>query len=434
MTGPPSAQCRAFGVCMRTLVVAYEYPWPANSGSRLRLLTTLHGLCRAGPTELFSITSVKRVDFDDVDPSLGLSKAGRVAFRPGGVAWGTIARPWFPAAVSIRDRGRVTRALAQFTTGSYDLVWCFDVRAWVLAGASDLAPAVLDVDDLEHYKIQGRLRVDSLDAVPDMTTDGGHRANAISGLKRLPGRSFSRLEARRWARLYRSASTQAVRTIVCSQLDADRATSSGMQRVSVVPNAYPRPDRPAGRPEVGSPPLVLFHGTLRYPPNADAARWLVGRIGPALRTLVPEASIRLVGLANPEQVSLHDPPRTTLVGPVADIVTELRRADLVVVPVRFGSGTRVKILEAFAHRVPVVSTTLGAEGLGVVDGQHLLLADSAEGLAMACARLLTEPDLRQRLVDAAYEHYLDAFDREVVEKRIAALARAVVAAAAHPAT
>jgi glycosyltransferase involved in cell wall biosynthesis len=419
---------------MRTLVVAYEYPWPASSGSRLRLLTLLNGLCGAGPTELFSITSVGRTDFDEPDPTLGLQKVGRVTVQPGGDVRRSVARPGLPAALAIPDRGRAARALARFTTGPYDLVWCFDVRAWFLADVPHLAPTVLDLDDLEHYKIRGRLSVESTSSTPDPAADGENRPNSVDRWKQLPGRIFSQVEARRWDRLYRSASRHVEQIVVCSQLDADRITSSGVRRVAVVPNAYPRPDRPVGRSDVGSPPTILFHGTLRYPPNADAARWLVGRIGPALRNLVPDARIRLVGLGNPDQASLNDPPATTVVGPVADIVTELSRADVVVVPVRFGSGTRVKILEAFAHRIPVVSTTLGAEGLGLVDGRHLLLADSAQGLATACARLLTEPDLRQQLVHDAYERYLDAFDREVVARRVATVARAAIAAGTRTTT
>ena len=86
----------------------------------------------------------------------------------------------------------------------------------------------------------------------------------------------------------------------------------------------------------------------------------------------------------------------------------------------------MKIIEAFADRIPVVSTTLGAEGLGAEDGRHLLLTDSPQGLAAACARLLTQTDLRRRLVEAADELYLDAFESEVVERSIAAIARAVL--------
>ena len=85
-----------------------------------------------------------------------------------------------------------------------------------------------------------------------------------------------------------------------------------------------------GRFDVWSPPVVLFHGTMRYPPNADAARWLVGRTGPALRNLVPDALIRLVGLVNADQGDLDDPPWSWVVGPVPDIAVELGRADVVV--------------------------------------------------------------------------------------------------------
>jgi glycosyltransferase involved in cell wall biosynthesis len=402
---------------MRTLVVAYEFPWPANSGSRLRLLTTLHALSGSGPTELFSITPRERTDFGEPDRLSRLENMGRVAVRTGGTSFGRVTQPLLPAGVSVTDRHQVSRALARFASGTYDLVWCFDVRAWVLAGAPDLAPAVIDLDDLEPYKIWGRLAIDPTD-----------KSTAVSRWRGLPGRAYSQLEARRWARLYRSASIRAARTVVCSPLDADRATASGIKGVAVVPNAYARPDRPVGRSSIGSPPVVLFHGTLRYPPNADAARWLVGRIAPALRELVPDVHVRLVGLGNPGLVSLHNPPVTTVVGPVPDIVTELSRADLIVVPIRFGSGTRVKIIEAFAHRIPVASTTLGAEGLGVDDGRHLLLADTAQGLASACARLLTEPDLRQRLVDAAHERYLDSFERAVVERQVREVAQAAVTA------
>ena len=74
------------------------------------------------------------------------------------------------------------------------------------------------------------------------------------------------------------------------------------------------------------------------------------------------------------------------------MATELGGADMAVIPIRFGSGTRIKIIEAFAHRVPVVSTTIGAEGLDALDGVHLLLADEPEAFADACHRLATEPD------------------------------------------
>lgn len=107
------------------------------------------------------------------------------------------------------------------------------------------------------------------------------------------------------------------------------------------------------------------------------------------------------------------------------MAAELSRADLVVVPVRYGSGTRVKILEAFAHRIPVVSTPVGAEGIGGEAGVHLLVGEDAPALAEACARLLTEPQLRRSVTDAAHDLFEERFRSEVVEGAVARLAREV---------
>ena len=208
-------------------------------------------------------------------------------------------------------------------------------------------------------------------------------------------------------------------------LDAGRAAATGVRHLEVIPNGYPAVARPVGRIAVGSPPTVLFQGLLRYPPNIDAARWLASEVGPALRTLVPDAEIRLVGEHPPELSSLDDRPRFTVTGRVPDIATELARADVVMVPVRYGSGTRLKILEAFAQRVPVVSTPLGAEGIGARDGVHLLLGETATGLAEACARLLRQPELREAVVSRAHELFLDRFQSDVIEQDVARLARAV---------
>jgi glycosyltransferase involved in cell wall biosynthesis len=177
---------------------------------------------------------------------------------------------------------------------------------------------------------------------------------------------------------------------------------------------------------VGSFPTVLFHGTLRYPPNADAARFLAREVGPRLRTLIEDVRIRLVGITSPALNRLHDPPRLIVVDHVPDISTELARADVVVVPVRFGSGTRVKILEAFSHRIPVVSTTIGAEGLGARDGVHLLIADDARTMAEACSRVLSDTALRDALTTRAFALFLEHFESGVVEETIRRVAAGAV--------
>ncbi|HEX3980224.1 MAG TPA: glycosyltransferase family 4 protein [Acidimicrobiales bacterium] len=403
---------------MRTLVIAGDYPWPEDSGPRLRLAMVLRGLHRCGPVELASVVSRFRTDFDVPDRSLGLDKVVRIGFdnrpRTGIAMVPTLWRPSMPLGLPWRDGPRVQRALARFMSGHYDLVWFFGARPWVLSGTPVFAPTILDLDDLEDQKIVARLSVPR-----------PHPAGWTGRLQQMAGTLVAGEEIRRWHRLHRRADHRTEAIAVCSQLDAERAREQGLTRVFVVPNGYRAPADPVGRAAVGSPPVVLFQGQLHYPPNIEAARWLARDVGPALRSLVPEAEIRLVGDHHPELAALDDPPRVSVVGRVDDITAELARADIVVVPVRYGSGTRVKILEAFAHRIPVVSTTLGAEGIGAEDGVHLLIADTVPALADACSRLIRDPALRDALTSRAHRVFSERFRSDIIEAGIEQLARGV---------
>ena len=401
---------------MRTLVIAGEYPWPENSGSRMRLMTTVLALRSLGPTELFSIVPRGRQDFDPPALGDGLEKVDYTTYDQHAAGHGAaLARPWLPFSLPIRERPAVLAALRGFVSGDYDLIWYYGIRPWLLAGTPSSVPAVLDLDDLEDQKIRARLSVPEPDPLP-----------LPARVRRWMAAAYSEEEARRWRRLQERAARCVGSLVVCSRLDADRLGARQSPRVSVVPNGYPVVDAPAAHRVAGAAPVILFQGTLRYPPNADAARFLVDEVGPALRALVPDARIRLVGLTTPALADLDDPPAVTLVGQVPDVGVELAGADLVLVPIRFGSGTRVKIIEAFAHRVPVVSTTLGAEGLGAVDGEHLLIGDDPESLARACARLLSDEALRTRLVAAAYDLFLTHLQRDRAEDAVRAVAREAV--------
>jgi len=377
---------------------------------------TLRGLRRCGPTELLSVISKFRTEFGDPEEAAGLDKVERFGLDnriPQGVGVvPTLYRPDMPLGMAWRDRPMVTRAADRFMSGRYDLIWFFGIRQWVLTGERSPAPTVIDLDDLEDQKILARLSVPRL----------GDRT-VVGRARQLGARLVSQEEVRRWQRLQRKASRAGVTTVVCSEIDARRVTASGVEHVSVVPNGYLAVTDPVGRVAVGSPPTVLFQGLLVYPPNADAAQWLALEVGPALRSLDPAVQIRLVGDHRPDLDFLDDPPRVTLTGRVPAIASELARADVVMVPLRYGSGTRLKILEAFAHGIPVVSTPLGAEGLDLVDGVHLLVAETASGLAAACHRLLTEPQLRRDIVANARAHFLERFQSSVIEADIERLAR-----------
>ena len=165
----------------------------------------------------------------------------------------------------------------------------------------------------------------------------------------------------------------------------------------VYPNAIPAQPQPAR----GSDPAVAFSGNMEFPPNVTAIAWFRDHVWPAVVERHPEARWRLIG-KNPEAAErlLAGVPNVQITGPVEDAVAELARCRLAVVPLRSGSGTRLKIIEAWAAGTPVVSTTIGAEGLAARAGEHLEIADEPEAFALAVSRLFTDSSHGQRVGDA----------------------------------
>jgi glycosyltransferase involved in cell wall biosynthesis len=154
----------------------------------------------------------------------------------------------------------------------------------------------------------------------------------------------------------------------------------------------------------------VFSGNLEYHPNVEAVRWFRTKIWPRVRERAPEVEWRLLG-SKPEAVAAFTggDPRIRVVGPVADAIEHLAEAKVCLAPLLSGSGTRFKILEAWAAGRAVVSTTLGAEGLGARDGEHLLLADNPDDFADAVLRLCNDSALRARLGDAGRAWYCDRY-------------------------
>jgi glycosyltransferase involved in cell wall biosynthesis len=229
------------------------------------------------------------------------------------------------------------------------------------------------------------------------------------------------VNSRRWRALQRHIAASVDAIAVCSRLDKDRL---GVPNCEVVPNGYNPPARPVGQAEVRKPPTLVLVGSFTYTPNADAARYLVQKVIPLLRGRIPGIRVRLVGHYD-ERIESLASEDVILTGRVPDIAAELARADVVVVPIRFGGGTRIKILEAFAHRIPVVSTSVGCEGLEVAHGEHLLIADDPDGLADSSEVLLTDHARRRALVEGAHDLYTRRYRWDTIAPEIVELARKV---------
>jgi glycosyltransferase involved in cell wall biosynthesis len=195
--------------------------------------------------------------------------------------------------------------------------------------------------------------------------------------------------------------------LAASQCDLDRVRQiDGNAEVRVFPNALPE----VARPMVRETDAIVFSGNLEYHPNVEAVRWFRSSIWPRVRERAAGVEWRLVG-SNPAAIAAHTggDAQIQVVGPVDDAIPQLAAAKVCVVPLLSGSGTRFKILEAWAAGRAVVSTKLGAEGLGARDGEHLLLADDPTAFAEAVLQLWNDPALRTRLGDAGRALYEDRF-------------------------
>lgn len=203
--------------------------------------------------------------------------------------------------------------------------------------------------------------------------------------------------------------------LVTSPEDALRARSMGASRIVVYPNALPL----ISRPVAAERHRIVFSGNLEYHPNQSAARWFRMFVWPQLRDAHPALEWWLVG-KNPKAVAaiVGDDPRIRLTGAVEDAVAVLAEAKVCVVPIVEGSGTRFKILEAWAAGRAVVSTTLGAEGLGGRDGIELLLADKPTAMIAAVSKLLGSEALRQALGDSGRARYEEHFTWPVAWKQL----------------
>jgi glycosyltransferase involved in cell wall biosynthesis len=148
-------------------------------------------------------------------------------------------------------------------------------------------------------------------------------------------------------------------------------------------------------------PLVVFVGAMDWEPNVDAVEFFCRDIWPMVRAKVPEAKFRIVGRNPVRRVQQLADASIEVTGRVPSVIDHLRDAAVVVVPLRIGGGTRLKIYEAMAAGKAVVSTSVGAEGLDVHDGRDIVLADEVPAFADAVCRLLSDEEARKRLELAA---------------------------------
>jgi len=172
-------------------------------------------------------------------------------------------------------------------------------------------------------------------------------------------------------------------------------------------------------------PAIYLAGTFGHyhSPMDTAARWILEEVLPILRRTHPDLHFYIVGKDSDKQFGHLGDPRVTVTGTLPSVLPYLCNIDVALVPLHFESGTRFKILEAGACGIPLVSTTLGAEGLPAIDGRHLLIADTANEFASAIIRLLNDRQLAMTLATNCRELVEQQFSIDSLARQAQAILR-----------
>lgn len=253
----------------------------------------------------------------------------------------------------------------------------------------------------------------SIDLDDDETLSQQRIAELCASQGRTLEAHIAQAEAEKYARHESEWLARFDTVIACTRSHADSLAARHPGRaIGIVPNSVALPQR-SGRRWWPFGRHILFVGNLSYLPNVDGICRFVVEILPKLQTHFGQGvTLRIAGSApTPEVLELSKRRGVELIVNPPDMSSHYRWADIAVIPIRAGGGTRIKMLEAFAHGVPVVSSRLGAEGIDASDGVHLLLAENAESFARACANLLDNKDLARglaararHLVETRYAH------------------------------
>jgi glycosyltransferase involved in cell wall biosynthesis len=371
----------------RLLFLSIAFPLPAHNGHKMRMWALLRALAHEGHR-------ITLLTFAEAHPAADAYRAvheicASVEIVPLALTNLSERRDYLMRACSLASR--LPYSVRRFVSASmaerirrrvsderFDAIICDTI--FVLPNLPHTrVPVILNNVDVEHVILE-----------------------RYAACERNPARRlYCMLEAFKLRRFEQAACRRAALRMVCSGDDEAllRLLWSEGPMV-VVPNVV---DTDEYRPDHADVPVTaLFQGAMDWYPNRDAVLFFVREILPEIRRQVPGVQFRVAGRQGPTrfQELMERVPGVTFSGTVPDIRVEVARSTVCVVPLRIGSGTRLKILEAAAMGRPIVSTRVGAEGLELRDGEEILIADDPHGFARSVVALLSNPE-RCRALGAA---------------------------------
>ena len=367
---------------MRILVLNSEIPFPPITGAQsrtyhlLRRLSAEHDVTLVGfswdsqvppvicslPVEVICVPWVPSEPYRNMYK--GSPSESQAAYRY--LAY-ECAEPWF---VSYYNSATMENLLGELRSRWFDLILIeHSLMARFLPFLRPEVPKVLDLHNVHTLMAWRRAQ----------KKFGGERDDRVKEFERT--QSFEQ-----------TVCSACQLCLCCSEQEAEAARHFlNIEHLRVIPNGVDTAMMAPAKASV-APGYLLFTGMMNYEPNVEAVRYFVGEILPLIRAEVPCATFHIAG-ANPSpEVKALATENVYIHGSVPDMRPYFHQASVVVVPLLHGGGTRLKILDAAACGKPIVSTSVGAEGLNFVDGRDLLLADSAPRFAQTVVRLLSSAD------------------------------------------
>lgn len=296
--------------------------------------------------------------------------------------------PWFFAeSISCRDRQLFLELCKK-----QGLVWMHTLTTADSVGTIPFRNTLVDLDDLNYLKYKLMQK-----------TAATQKQKIAAGLL-----------AYKWKKREQKAADQYSWLAVCSE--EDRKQAGHPDRTVVIPNGYVRPQaEPVWHDRTGK--ILGFMGYVGYGPNRHGLEWFVRQVWPRVLQRIPEARVHVMGhVPDPGPFSRVD--GLDLLGYVENTEDEMAHWSAMVVPLRVGGGTRLKILDAFSKKCPVVSTRTGAYGLNICHGKNIFLADQPDAFADQCVRLLNTPSLGRSLAENGWQLFCDQYTWEKVGERI----------------
>lgn len=389
----------------KLLFVTDVFPHPLDLGQRVRVKNLLAACGRSFEVTFVGPSPSREEERRAVDAHCVRS----VYLRPTSRRWSDRLRlaartartvRTIPRAVTVDRYQAYVEALSEARPRDYDLVWAERPHIARLFGDVQ-SRTILDLDDIEHLKIARRFRIER---------------TAVARARSLYRYAFYRHLELSWSRRF-------LASVVCSEEDHAYMERHGCRNSIIVPNG-PNFSRPWTSPppvrvrDPGAPLRVVFLGNVGASPNADAIAFFADEVLPALRARIPLTTFDVLGPGASPAIASQYESRVAFRGFVPDLGAALAEYDVLVAPLRFGGGTKLKVLDAMAYGIPVVTTGIGAEGLWLRHGEHAWLSDTAASIADGVLRIKADPALADRLVANAYALVRDRFSWDSIQDRL----------------